>query len=154
MSRTGVFRTLRDLWRQARTYGDEELAQLKASAEDLKSQVDFLMEAQKKRRQQEEALTLRELRRTVDALRAESEALEDQKRAVVEAMDEVTSNVEGEMAVQAEAQGQERVAEILKELDPDGLLEGATMGKSTRPKQEQSDPKRSQINQTLHEAET
>ena len=40
------------------------------------------MEAQKKRRQQEEVLTLRELRRTVDALRAESQALEDQKRAV------------------------------------------------------------------------
>ncbi len=44
--------------------------------------MEFLMEAQKKRRQQEEILTLRELRRTVDALRAESEALEDQKRAV------------------------------------------------------------------------
>ncbi len=43
---------------------------------------------------------------------------------VVEAMDEVASNVEGEMAVQAEAQAQERVANILKELDSDGLLEG------------------------------
>ncbi|CAL8467743.1 g7281 [Coccomyxa elongata] len=145
---------LRDLWRQARTYGDEELAQLKASAEDLKSQVDFLMEAQKKRRQQEEILTLRELRRTVDALRAESEALEDQKRAVVEAMDEVASNVEGEMAVQAEAQAQERVADILKELDSDGLLEGATMGKSTQPKQQQPDTNRRQATQTQHEAET
>lgn len=60
----------------------QELVQLKASAEDLKSQVDFLMEAQKKRRQQEEVLTLRELRRTVDALRAESEAMDYQKRAV------------------------------------------------------------------------
>lgn len=43
---------------------------------------------------------------------------------VVEAMDEVASNVEGEMAMQAEAQAQERVAEILKELDPDGMLQG------------------------------
>ena len=60
----------------------QELAQLKASAEDLKSQVDFLMEAQKKRRQQEEFLALRELRRTVGALKAEDEALEHQKRAV------------------------------------------------------------------------
>jgi hypothetical protein len=60
----------------------QELAQLKASAEDLKSQVDFLMEAQKKSRQQEEVLALRELRRTVAALKLESEALEQQKRAV------------------------------------------------------------------------
>lgn len=56
--------------------------QLKASAEDLKSQVDFLVEAQKKRREQEETLALKQLRRTVDTLRAENEALELQKQAV------------------------------------------------------------------------
>ncbi len=43
---------------------------------------------------------------------------------VVDAMDEVASNVEGEMAVQAEAQARERVAEVLKDLDPDGMLQG------------------------------
>lgn len=144
MPRAGLFRHLRSrlrdlIWREARAYGDEELAQIKASAEDLKSQVDFLMEAQKKRRQQEEVLMLRELRRTVDALRAESEAVEDQKRAVVEAMDEVASTVDGEMAVRAEAWAQQRFAEILKGLDPDDLLGGATLGNSTRPKQEQTD---------------
>ncbi|EIE24708.1 hypothetical protein COCSUDRAFT_32796 [Coccomyxa subellipsoidea C-169] len=136
MPPNGVLRTLRDLWRQARTYGDTELAQLKASAEDLKSQVDILREAQKKRRQQEEFLALRELRRTVNALKAESEALEQQKRAVVAAMDEVASNAEGEMAVQAEVQAQERVGKVLKAIEVEKFIAGAPLEESIRLNQE------------------
>ncbi|KAK9909588.1 hypothetical protein WJX75_004544 [Coccomyxa subellipsoidea] len=136
MPPNGVFRTLQALWRQARTYGDTELAQLKASAEDLKSQVDFLMEAQKKSRQQEEVLALRELRRTVAALKLESEALEQQKRAVVDAMDEVASNVEGEMSAQAEVQAHERISKVLEAVDVDKFLAGAPLEESIRPTHE------------------
>jgi hypothetical protein len=57
---------------------------LKASAEELKGQVDFLLETQRRNRQKEELLVLRELRKTVDALKAEELALQEQRRAVRE----------------------------------------------------------------------
>lgn len=44
--------------------------------------MDLLLEAQKTRRRQEELLVLREVRKTVEALRAEDQAIQQQGRAV------------------------------------------------------------------------
>ena len=45
---------------------------------------------------------------------------------VVAAMDEVASNAEGEMAVQAEVQAQERVGKVLKAIEVEKLIAGQT----------------------------
>ena len=108
----GIVRALRDIFRQTRTFGDkardtfsstviscpwlrrsikrvvcgagcsQELAQIRTAAESLKAEVDFLKQEQAKSRAQEEALVLRELRRTVTAVHAERDTIRQQAAAV------------------------------------------------------------------------
>ena len=60
----------------------QELEQLRAAAQALKQDVDLLRANQESQREQEEALLLGQLKKTVHALQAESSAISDQQQAV------------------------------------------------------------------------
>ena len=60
----------------------QELAQIKASAMELKSQVDLIRAAREKSQQQTEQLALSKLRQTLQAYQAEDETIQLQKAAV------------------------------------------------------------------------
>lgn len=60
----------------------QELEQLRAAAQALKADVDLLRANQESQRKQEETLVLGQLKKTVQALQAESSAILDQQHAV------------------------------------------------------------------------
>ncbi len=60
----------------------QELEQLRAAAQALKADVDLLQANQESQRKQEETVLLGQLRKTVQALQAESGAISDQQHAV------------------------------------------------------------------------
>ena len=60
----------------------QELEQLRAAAQALKQDVDFLRGNQEKQRKQEESLVLGQLKKTVQALQAEGAAINEQQEAV------------------------------------------------------------------------
>ena len=60
----------------------QELEQLRAAAQALKADVDLLHANQERQRKQEETLVLGQLKKTVQALQAESSAISDQQHAV------------------------------------------------------------------------
>ena len=61
---------------------EQELEQLRAAAQALKEDVDLLRAKEESQRKQEEALVLGQLKKTVQALQAESSAILDQQHAV------------------------------------------------------------------------
>ena len=60
----------------------QELEQLRTAAQALKADVDLLQANQESQRKQEETVLLGQLRKTVQALQAESSAISDQQHAV------------------------------------------------------------------------
>ena len=60
----------------------QELAQIRAAAVDLKSEVDLIRAAREKSQQQMEQLALSKLRQTLQAYQAEGETIQLQKAAV------------------------------------------------------------------------
>ena len=64
------------------TCPEQELAQIRASAVELKSEVDLIRIAREKSQQQTEQLALSKLRQTLQAYQAEGETIQLQKAAV------------------------------------------------------------------------
>ena len=60
----------------------QELAQIRASAVDLKAELDLIRAAREKSQQQTEQLALSKLRQTLQAYQAEGETIQLQKAAV------------------------------------------------------------------------
>ena len=133
--------------------GCQELSQIRAAAESLKAEVDYLKDARETSRQQQEVLALRELRRTVEALHAERDTIRQQAAAVrcatqkytlllmsgaecnmsfacaplqVEvAFEELSGDVRAQLTAEQEQKLEAHVSQVLEAVDLEKVMDGA-----------------------------
>ncbi|KAK9840036.1 hypothetical protein WJX74_002386 [Apatococcus lobatus] len=123
----GLWRTVRDLYKAVRFFGNEELNVLKREVLDLQSQVDKLKELRAKRVKYEEEMTLAQVRASVGRLMGQEAADEERQAAMRRALDMKEAELLGKLEAGMKGKMQNRVAAVMGDLDLDRLLHDPTI---------------------------
>ncbi|KAL3131944.1 hypothetical protein ABBQ38_007640 [Trebouxia sp. C0009 RCD-2024] len=112
MSRPGLFRSLRDFFREMRSFGNPELENLKLQARALQKQLDQLEAMRAAREQQEEALALMHMQNTVQNLQQLDKILQKSETVIAAAVAEASARTDQRVKTMLQQKAQEVVSKL------------------------------------------
>ncbi|KAL0026979.1 hypothetical protein WJX79_005732 [Trebouxia sp. C0005] len=113
MSRPGLLRSLRDLFREFRNFGNPELQNLKVHALELQQELDKLEARRAAREAQEEALALMQAQHTVQKLEQMEHIVQQSEKLIAAAVDRAGAQTDQ----QIKALLQQKADEIMSKID-------------------------------------
>lgn len=112
MSRPGLFRSLRELFSEMRTFGNPELENLKRQAVSLQRELDELEAMRAAREKQEEALALMHAQNTVQNLQ-QMERIVDRSRAMIaDAVEKASAETDKKVKAMLHLRAQEVMSKL------------------------------------------
>ncbi|KAL0050110.1 hypothetical protein WJX82_004584 [Trebouxia sp. C0006] len=113
MSRPGLLRSLRDLFREFRNFGNPELENLKVHALRLQQELDELEARRAAREAQEEALALMQAQHTVHSLKQMEQIVQQSEKVIAAAVEKAGAQTDQ----QIKALLQQKAEEVMSKID-------------------------------------
>lgn len=113
MSRPGLLRSLRELFREFRNFGNPELENLKVHALELQKELDKLEAMRAARAAQEEALALMQVQHTVQSLQQMEKIVQQSEKMIAAAVDRAGAQTDQ----QIKALLQQKAEEVMSKID-------------------------------------
>lgn len=112
MSRPGLFRSLRELFRELRTFGDPALDNLKIQARALQRQLDELEAMRAARAKHEEALALMQVQNTVQNLQQLDKIVQKSELMIAAAVEKAGAQTDQKVKMLLQQRAQEVVSKL------------------------------------------
>ncbi|KAK9816465.1 hypothetical protein WJX72_000602 [[Myrmecia] bisecta] len=121
-ARLGLIRMVKDLYRDATSFGNSELELLKRQAQELQQELAQIDEMRREREKAEEVLALAKLREAVANIQQVTDAHKLQEQLVAKKLEEGTQEAERKLAEELEA----KAVRILQALDLEKAMDPTT----------------------------
>lgn len=120
MSKYNIFKIFRELFREYKLFGSQELDAVRRQLVEQKQELEKLRVSRQERLQMEEALALGQLRKTLQSIERMDGSLKDGEKGIKERVD----NLEKQAVVAAQLAKQQRATEMLQGIDVMKFLSG------------------------------
>ncbi|KAK9789598.1 hypothetical protein WJX73_008164 [Symbiochloris irregularis] len=117
MPRPGVFRAVRDLWREFRNYGQPELERLKQEAIELQKNLKELQAARAQSAALQEQVTILHLQKSVQAIEELESTMKLREAAMAQAVNMAAAKVSSDMVSRSQEEAMAHADKVLEGID-------------------------------------